>query len=78
MSTSHLRPRTIAEKDYCAHVLFALSDCGATGDWDDMVSFAMRCIKSNTVHACVGKWLRANPIEMQRAYTETQHEEGAR
>jgi hypothetical protein len=73
-----LTPKTVAEKDYCAHVLFALSDCGATGEWDGMVDFAMRCMKSNTVHACVGKWLRAHPQKIERAYTEVQHEESAR
>ena len=72
-----LTPKTQAQKDYCAHVLFALSDCGATGEWNTMVDFAMRSIKTNTVHACVGKWLRANPIEMQRAYTEVRNEQEA-
>jgi hypothetical protein len=73
-------PVSQAEKDFASHVLFALSDFGAaTGDWSDMVDHAVRSMKRGlTVHACVMKWLIAHPVAMQRAYTETQHEEGAR
>jgi hypothetical protein len=70
-------PVTQAEKDYCSHVLFALSDCGAMGSglWAEMVEHAMRSLaRGHTVHACVMKWLLSHPVEMQRAFTEVQHE----
>jgi hypothetical protein len=72
-------PVSLSEKDFCAHVLCALSDFGAgSGDWETMVDFALRSRKRGlTVHACVKAWLHAHPVELQRAYTETQHEEGA-
>jgi uncharacterized protein YfaS (alpha-2-macroglobulin family) len=75
-----LIPVSQAQKDYTAHVLFALSDFGAgTGDWNDMVDHAVRSMKRGlTVHACVFAWLHAHPVELQRVYTETQHEGGAR
>jgi hypothetical protein len=74
-----LIPVTQAQKDFTSHVLFCLSDYGqGTGAWDVQVDFAVRSMKLGlTVHACVMKWLRANPVQMQRAYTEVQHEEGA-
>jgi hypothetical protein len=75
-----LIPVSQAQKDYTAHVVCALSDFGAgSGDWSDMVDHAVRSMKLGlTVHACVMKWLQAHPVELQRAYTEPQHEDGAR
>jgi hypothetical protein len=74
-----LIPVSQAQKDYTAHVVCALSDFGAgSGDWESMVDHAVRSMKLGlTVHACVMKWLLAHPVEMQRAYTEPQHKEGA-
>jgi hypothetical protein len=73
-------PVSQSEKDYTAHVLCALSDFGAgSGDWQTMVDHAVHSRKRGlTVHACVMAWLYAHPVEMQRVYTETQHEEGRR
>jgi hypothetical protein len=73
-------PVSQSEIDYTAHVVCALSDFGAgSGDWELMVDFAVRSRKRGlTVHACVRAWLHAHPVELQRAYTETKHEEGAR
>jgi hypothetical protein len=73
-------PVSQSEIDYTSHVVCALSDFGAgSGDWQTMVDHAVRSRKRGlTVHACVMAWLHAHPVEMQRAYTETQNEEGAR
>jgi hypothetical protein len=73
-------PVTQAEKDFASHFLYCLSDFGAgSGEWPDQVDFAVRSMKRGlTVHACVMAWLHAHPVVMQRAYTEVQHEDGAR
>jgi GrpB-like predicted nucleotidyltransferase (UPF0157 family) len=73
-----LTPRTVAEKDFVAHVLFALSDHGVTGDWEAMVDHAVRrCRRGQRVHQAFSDWLREHPQKIEHAYTETQHEEGA-
>jgi GrpB-like predicted nucleotidyltransferase (UPF0157 family) len=73
-----LTPRTVAEKDFVAHVLFALSDHGVTGDWAEMVDHAVRrCRRGHRVHQAFSDWLRAHPQKIEHAYTES-YGEGAR
>jgi hypothetical protein len=74
MAAIKLKPTTKAQRDYTSKVLFALTGFGASGEWDDMVDFAMRSMKRKTVHVCVMEWLRRHPQQLHRAYTETQHD----
>jgi hypothetical protein len=76
--TVKLTPRNQSESDHVAHVLSALHDIGAGEfDWTEVVDFAVRsCRRGRSTHQTYMAWLRAHPVVMQRAYTETQHEEG--
>jgi hypothetical protein len=74
-----LKPKNQSERDHVIACLYAFKDFGVTGDWDEMVEFAVRsCRRGDVTHKTFSAWLRAHPQKATRAYTEVQHEEGER